>query len=441
MSGSLLALVLLVQLGGLLAGIALLRSPGLALRSPRTNVAVATVISAAMAAFVFAVSEPGLLFNDFRKAYYPAGQVILEQPGALAPLIDSISFVNLPIVAYLFAPFGILPFKGAAIAFLLLGFAMSLWAWKLLALEARLEHRQQWLLLFLFAANGPLLYSAKEGNTSHMVLLGLVAGLIYLRRQRDIAAGVVLGVCALIKLPLLIFGAYFVLRRNWRAVAGFSGVLALSGLLSILIFGWELNQRWFELCVLQFGSNPIGAFNVQSIPSFLIRLDAGPEVLRDWSAVEIAPLQRFVGTGLVLLMALAAIAVCARLSDAENEPRPQELVALEYALVVVLSVVSSPMSWSHYYCWLLVPIALFLSPSSAVAATPLARRVIWAAIFLISPAVVLLSFETPAIETLYVKVLLSHLLAGGLIVYGILIWALARAEPRHVHSGVARVIH
>lgn len=440
MSGSLLALALLLQLVGLLAGIAAIRSRGLgpfSSESGTVRAAAAFVAAAAMAAFVFAISEPGLLFSDFRKAYYPAGQVILEQPGALTPLIESVAFVNLPIVAYLFAPFGILPFKAAAIAFLLLGVAMTLWAWKLLAAEAELDDREPWVLLLLFAANGPLVYSLKEGNTSHMVLLGLVAALIFLRRRRDLAAGVVLGVCALIKLPLLILGAYFVLRRNWAAVAGFSGVLAVSGLLSILVFGWALNQRWFELCVLQFGSNPIGAFNVQSIPSFLVRLGGDASVLRDWSAVGIAPLQRFIGTGLVLLMALVAIVVCARRPETANERERSDLFAHEYALVVALSVISSPMSWTHYYCWLLIPVALFLKPGGAVASSPAARRAAWLGILLISPAVVLLSFDAPLLEFLYVKVLLSHVLAGGLIVYGLLIWALARAEPRYVGSAGA----
>lgn len=361
MSGSLLALALLLQLVGLLAGIAAIRSRGLgpfSSESGTVRAAAAFVAAAAMAAFVFAISEPGLLFSDFRKA-------------------------------------------------------------------------------LLFAANGPLVYSLKEGNTSHMVLLGLVAALIFLRRRRDLAAGIVLGVCALIKLPLLILGAYFVLRRNWAAVAGFSGVLAVSGLLSILVFGWALNQRWFELCVLQFGSNPIGAFNVQSIPSFLVRLGGDASVLRDWSAVGIAPLQRFIGTGLVLLMALVAIVVCARRPETANERERSDLFAHEYALVVALSVISSPMSWTHYYCWLLIPVALFLKPGGAVASSPAARRAAWLGILLISPAVVLLSFDAPLLEFLYVKVLLSHVLAGGLIVYGLLIWALARAEPRYVGSAGA----
>ena len=97
---------------------------------------------------------------------------------------------------------------------------MSLWAWYLLCREAKLDGSKGWLLLFLFAANGPLINSSKEGNTSQMVLLGLVAALVLLKTQRNVVAGVLLGLCALIKLPLLIFGAYFLARRELGRGAG-----------------------------------------------------------------------------------------------------------------------------------------------------------------------------------------------------------------------------
>jgi hypothetical protein len=437
MAENFLPLIIVVQLSAAVAGILLLRSATFDNRSLAVKLTIATAISAAMAIFVFAVSEPHLLFNDFRKAYYPTGQAMLEDRSALAPLIESVMFVNLPVVAYLFAPLGLFSFKAAAVIFLLLGTLATLWAWALLAREAQLSTNEKWVLLLLFAACGPLLYSFKEGNTSHMVLLGLVAALILMTRSRNAAAGAVLGICALVKLPLLIFGAYFLLRRNWPATIAFSATLAIAGVLSVLIFGWELNQRWFELCVVQFSRNPIGAFNVQSVPGFLLRLEGGAEIMRDWSAVPVGPLHKVIGTGSSLLMFAIAIAVCARRPHADNDAQSKDWLHLEYALVVTLAVVSSPMSWSHYYCWLLIPVAFFLGEKSAVALPPAARRIAWIATALLLPAIGLMSFSNPALEVVYVKFAASYLLACGLLWFALLIWALAsKKNYAHVNREV-----
>ena len=34
---------------------------------------------------------------------------------------------------------------------------------------------------------------------------------------------------------------------------------------------------------------------------------------------------------------------------------------MEYLIVLVLACISSPLSWSHYYAWMLLPIAFLLA--------------------------------------------------------------------------------
>ena len=425
--------LMLAHLAVLTAGAGYLTSGQFARQSPNKKAVIGLALAAALAVFAFIISEPTDLFSDFRQAYYPAGKAVLESPSALAPFIDASNpvdrFVNLPIVAYLFAPFGafsLLFSRGPSAIFLVLGIGATLWAWVVLARAANLAGDQKWLLLLLIAANGPLVNSLREGNTSHMILLGLAGGLVLLNRRQDVGAGVILGVCALIKLPLLIFGAYFVLRRNWNAVFGFSGTLMVAGLMSLWVFGWELNRLWFELCVLQFSQNALGAFNVQSIVAFALRLDGGTDMLRDWSLIDVSPSLRMFGRGVALALLAAAIAVCARRPAFVSVSKQLDWRNLEYSLVIVLAILASPLSWTHYYCWLLVPVAFFLSQASALASTPVAQRLGWAAIILISPVVTILSFPGyPMMQALYAKLLVSHYLLGALIWFGLLIWALA----------------
>ena len=115
-----------------------------------------------------------------------------------------LGFVNLPIVAYFFAPFAAFDFQWGAMLFFVTGLAMVMGTWLLLVRLAGLGINERWMLLLLIAANGPLHYSLKEGNTAHMGLFALALGLYFLRSGRDIAAGAVLSIGALLKLPLLL---------------------------------------------------------------------------------------------------------------------------------------------------------------------------------------------------------------------------------------------
>jgi alpha-1,2-mannosyltransferase len=267
-----------------------------------------------------------------------------------------------------------------------------------------------------------------------MILLGLVGALALLKDRRDAWAGVVLGVCALIKLPLLIFGVYFVLRRNWPAVFGFSALLAVSGLLSLIVFGWELNWLWFDTSVLRFSRYAIGAYNVQSVLGFLIRLETGAAFLREFSAVDVGTTQRIVGRGLVIGMAIAAILACLRRPPASDIRRRDEWDNLEFSLVVTLAILASPLSWTHYYCWLLIPIA-FLLNRRALARRKAASWAVWTSVILISPVVAILAFpEHPIMQAAYAKFLVSNYLAGAVVLFGLLIWALARGFPRELHA-------
>lgn len=431
-----LPLIIIAQLSAVAGGAWLFLSPGFADRSVSLQRMVAVVLAIIMAFCMFIASEPRPLFSDFGKAYYPAGRAVLHGPQALAPLIDSAMFanmfVNLPIVAYVFAPFGLLSQPQAAMLFFILGIAVTVAAWSLLARQAQLSEPESWLLLFLFAANGPLINSLREGNTSHIVLLGLVAGYMFLQQKRSALAGIVLGLSALIKLPLLVFGVYFVLKRNWKSAAGFASALAVAGILSLVVFGWRLNWRWFELGVLQFGDSSIAAFNVQSISGFQLRLNGGASVLRDWSVVELSWPQRLIRQVLAVFMLVAVAIACVTRPPFTFRREGKEWDGLEYSLVVVLCLVTSPVSWSHYYSWLLMPFAFFLGMRTEIVQSSAMRRTAWFTILLASPLVSLPSFPNAIWQNIYAKIAVSHFLAAGLIWFGLLIWLLVALFHRRV---------
>src|SRR6202007_2946732 len=139
----------------------------------------------------------------------------------------------LPILAWLFAPLAPLSRESAPWVFLGVGIPVALTAWALLARLARLDATKAAFLLFLFMVNGPMVNSLREGNTTHFLLLLLVIALLLWRAGWEYSAGLVLGFCAVFKLPLLLYGVYFLLRRRWRIVAGGATMIAALAALSV----------------------------------------------------------------------------------------------------------------------------------------------------------------------------------------------------------------
>ncbi len=380
----------------------------------------------------FWVSTPPYRFCDFLSAYYPAGQAVVHHDhGALRALTSKrvVTFVNIPVVAYLFAPFGVFG-RGVAIAlFTLTGLGFTVGSWFLLLRMLRLELKARWLLTLLFLASGPLMNAIKLGNTSQMVLFALIAGLMLIRAGRSGAAGALLGVAAVIKLPLILIGLFFMFRRDWRGVAGFSAVGFMTVLLSLALFGWSDNLHWFQTCVVEFSQNWLPSFNVQSISGFVMRLDANAR-LSEWEPQMPTPSQKLVAhifTGSIFLVAALA---CVRLPTkmgAVNETDASSRKDLQYLLVICLCLVSSPLTWSHYYLWLLIPTAFFLEGRLPLFDTQTARRVGWVAIALVAPLVGWpWSIPNSLLMTVYRTIIMSHLFLGGLIWFGLIAYSLAR---------------
>ena len=380
----------------------------------------------------FWVSTPGYRFCDFVFAYYPAGQAVLHHDhDALRAMISrgTAGFVNIPVVAYLFAPFALFPPKIAKVLFTLIGMAVTVIAWFLLVRAFRLELKERWLLAFLFLVNGPLLSGIKFGNTSEMILFALIVGLMLIRAGRSGAAGAVFGAATVIKPLLALFGLFFLFRRDVRGVLGYAAVGVVTVLLSLLVFGWADNLYWFETCIVKYSHIWLSTFNVQSISGFLLRLDANAR-LSEWVSQMPTPGQKLVAnifTGLVFLVAvLACVRLPAKMS-ALNETNTGSRRDLQYLLVICLCLVSSPLTWSHYYLWLLIPTAFFLQGRLPLFNSQTERRVGWVAIALVTPLDGWpWSIPNSLLMTVYRTIIMSHLFLGGLIWFGLIAYSLAR---------------
>jgi len=397
--------------------------------SPWRQIAVGAICVVG-ALYTYSVGEPKRPFGDFQDAYYPAGVAVLLDRASLGEVMADgvLGFVNLPIIAYLFAPFAILDIERASILFLVLGAGATAAAWYGITRLVGLERRDAAALLLLFATFGPLHNSIKEGNTSHVVLLVVVAALLLLQRRRDFLAGSLLALAAAVKLPLSLLGVYFLLSARWKVVAGGAATLLCLAAVSLALFGRDMHVQWFDAFVLSSSESKILAFNAQSVQAFFGRLETGGEYLQSWDARVVGETAALAGNLTVVLLYGVAVAVCV-LPRGRAAARADAMRAelLDCCIVIALACVTSPLSWSHYYTWLLLPLAALLREWDQEL---LGVKGALSFVALVAVAAPVFFMQAAATSWVYSSVAVSHLLLGGVVLLGALCAArLREATP------------
>ncbi len=373
-----------------------------------------------MILFLWQTSKPPHYdwFNDFL-CYYSGGRLIIQNPSQLYIFGGNYGFVNIPIIAFLFTPFAAFNKRIAAILFTILGLLAVIATCYLLVKLTKVPGWRRIALIGLFVINGPVMHSLWYGNLSHFVPLLLIAACFCLEKQREVWLGMILAIAALIKIPLFLLGVYFALRRRWRVTGGFvTGLLVIGGA-SLLLCGVNLNLAWWNH-IKQFSGQVVGAYNVQSVDSFLARLlyDTNGN-LRNWDFIEVGWHFKVIRYALLSLLVGTSIWVCWR----SKPPTTLAQENLEFSIVLCLALLISPISWTHYYLFLLLPFGLYLGNFLAVPQGRLWAVSMAVSILLTSLPVITASPVNPVLRFLYFRLLISHYFFGGVLLLGVLLAA------------------
>ena len=290
--------------------------------------------------------------------------------------------------------------------------------WLLIRL-ANLKSWKRLILILLIAINTPIYYSIWLGNTTQTVFLFVIASFMCFRLKRDIWSGVFLAIAGLIKIPLLFPILYFVLRKRWQVVKGFLVTILMTVGLSVLVCGINLNLIWFRECILAFVGKVLAAYNVQSVDSFVIRLLSDAPI-DTWDYTEGSWLFKLLRYSFFLILIGGTSFVILR-SPANSSAEAENL---EFSSFLCLTLLVSPISWTHYYLVLLLPIALYLGgqlgiPNRWYWFIPMAFSILLVTL----PNVRSITSENSVIAALTRHFLVSHFFWGGVLLLGILLSA------------------
>lgn len=365
---------------------------------------------------------PGHLYayhpTNFAWVDDPVWLALREQLGVEAVLHP---YLYPPIVAYLLSPFTLwLPF-GVATRLVLVAnvFALALTAVAAADLFHRPLLRPVPLALFLTAValTTPFQYALALGQTTPLVLAAVLGGVWLERRGRPVAGGALLALAAVIKLTPALLLVWWLLRRRWRAVGGFALGVGLAGGLGLAAMGLDVHIEWITNLRRVSGAG-LAAFNVQSVPAWLIASDLGPGAALTW---EVFPLPAWVSLASAAVGAALTVGYLARGLRTRLRPDPAggDLTAdpaegTVIAGLLLVPLLASNVSWTHYYLALMVPmIVLLRSPRSALG-------------WVLLGAIWLLNVEPLAMEPMHpaltaVTFTRSHLLSGLLVAVALLV--------------------
>jgi hypothetical protein len=349
--------------------------------------------------------------------YFSAGKLVLAGKGrlmydfsALARLERGVvhpytlrygvlPYVYPPYFALAIAPLSRLPLDQAYAAWLAISAAiLSCFLWAT-SRYAGLTRAQTWLYAAATASFVPTFMCLVHGQTS-IALLGLLTlALFSLRRDRQVPAGVALGL-ALVKPPLVLpLVLFLVVSGRRRALGAFFGTAAMLTLLPLPAFGWSVNAGYLHVLRLAAG--------------WTTQFGYSPELSISLSGLTGALLPRSAATVSTLALDIACLAL---VMVAARRGGPIEL---SFALAVLCGLLISPHVLVHDVVIAYLPVAAALA-NRRRAAVPLSGAL--AACYV----VMLLGFAT-------VSHLHLQLAALGIV---ILFWWLADAAGIHIPTSL-----
>lgn len=204
---------------------------------------------------------------------------------ALVPVdIDfMLPMIHLPFEELLFVPLSMFSYRTAYWIFLGCNGALVVICFRILRPKMKmLSARWRWFPVLLFAGFYPISRALVQGQDSIILLTLLAGALWYIDRDRDLIAGLLMGVGVFkfqIVIPIVLL---MLVWRRWRVAAGFAVSAAAAALISFWLVGFQGMHEYTETLaamtvhlnsradILHYGAVPTAMLNLRGLTTALL---------------------------------------------------------------------------------------------------------------------------------------------------------------------------
>jgi hypothetical protein len=407
------------------------------------------------------LTAPDFDVNDF-KAYYTAayavrtgqaGRFLYSDPSRLnlgllpdQPWVDFAvaagaprpsAYIYPPFFAVALSPLTLLPYHAANLAWFALNTALLAASILILLALARaclgeLEALAAAAVVFVCLNFFPTIRAMQCGQTGFVLLFLISAALLSLVSRRDALAGACLALAAAIKLTPIVLLVWLAWAGRRRAAAWGAGLFMGLTAASAAAAGWS-NLGLYVTGFLPTLSRGAATYANQSVNGFLNRLLTDQSMTVFGFSEEPAAVWWLTRAAAVLLLAGAFLAgrPAALAGRAGVDRRDETLrLSLGYSLVVLTSLLVSPISWEHHYVLALLPLAIAVAAVSRDGSAGALAVLTAAYVLMAVDAFELVRKDLPRGS----RPAMSYVLFGGLLLWWLVASRLRRAAPRKAEA-------
>src|SRR6185437_11924944 len=306
-------------------------------------------------------------------------------------IAERYNYPNPPIMAILLYPLARLPdaveslglsekaattFAALCWFYIKVGLTLLAFRWVFQLVEEKSRPFPLWAKgLTILLALRPIMSDLQHGNVNLFILFLVVAALTAYHRQRDLLAGIMLGLAIACKVTPALFLPYLVWKRSWKTLAGCAAGLVLflwPGFVPALLLGWDRNEQhltsWYYDMVYPFvvEGKVTSEHHNQSLPGLVSRLATHSPSFSGYIDNQYTPTHydnllnlsagqaRLFVKGCMGLFALLVVWVCRTPTTSRDNWR----LSAEFSVVLLGMLMFSERTWKHHCVTLVVPFAV-----------------------------------------------------------------------------------
>lgn len=252
--------------------------------------------------------------------------------------------------------------------------------WIVQGLEIRMAGWTTLALLTLLLVSDPLQQSLIQGQPNLLLMLLIVGAWRAAKSEKPLAAGMCLGLATAIKLyPAYLF-LYFLIRRDWRALAGGAVSFGLITLVTAAIFGVDAYRDYLTI-VLPSIPDVTNNWGNASLLAFWKRLfepssNSVQPLMNSPVLLQITIWSSWIGMTVLVIASIW-------------KTRQEQFSDRGFAITITAMLLMTPTTWHHYFILMVFPIGLLLAlypPHSGkrwivnllIVALAISPRIIWA---------------------------------------------------------------